>query len=87
MHVAATINEIVAAIDALRRLLNGVEVRSVYNASLYPLPIEQESEKIAARYIAAILRIDERDYKHTVEKETSSLSRMCSWRLQETSER
>jgi len=57
VHVAATINEIVAAIHALRRLLNDVEVRSVYTASLYPLPIEQESERIAARYSAARPRI------------------------------
>jgi hypothetical protein len=57
VHVAATINEIVAAIHELRRLLNDVEVRSVYTASLYPLSIEQESERIAARYSAAIPRI------------------------------
>ena len=57
MHAAATFNEIVAAVHALWRLLNGVEVRSVYNASLYPLPIEQERERITARYSAAISRI------------------------------
>jgi hypothetical protein len=34
-----------------------MEVRSVYNATLYPLPIEQEGERIAARYSAARPRI------------------------------
>lgn len=58
-HIPVSIDEAVAAIDASRRRFDSIQLRRAYNTSLYPVSIEQDSERIVARDIAAILWVIE----------------------------
>jgi hypothetical protein len=59
-HVAIAGKEVVATKNWLCGLLKSIKSTCMFNAPLYPVPTQQDSERLAARDVLSIYRVIER---------------------------